>query len=85
VSQTSDSSVGRGPRRAAWPSSIPDLATERLRLRKPLPRDAEALLGILGDPEVTQYHNVPTFTTLAEAQGAIGRLEQRYAARDKIR
>jgi [ribosomal protein S5]-alanine N-acetyltransferase len=68
-----------------WPGSFPELATERLRLRSPLPRDAAALLSILGDPEVTRYHNVSTFTTLAEAHGAIERLAQRLAARDTIR
>jgi ribosomal-protein-alanine N-acetyltransferase len=69
----------------AWPSSIPDLATERLRLRAPLPGDAAAVLSILGDPEVTRYYNVPTITTLAEAQALLERLDQRYAARDAIR
>jgi ribosomal-protein-alanine N-acetyltransferase len=69
----------------AWPSSIPDLATERLRLRAPLPRDAAALLALIGDPEVTKYLNVPTITTLAEAQALLERLDQRYAARDMIR
>jgi ribosomal-protein-alanine N-acetyltransferase len=70
---------------AAWPSSIPDLATERLRLRAPSPRDAPAVLAIFGNPEVTRYHSVPTFMTLAEAEAALERLEQRYAARDTIR
>jgi ribosomal-protein-alanine N-acetyltransferase len=69
----------------AWPTSVPELATERLRLRPPVPRDAAALLSILGDPEVTRHHNMPTLTTLAEAQAALERLEQRYAARDTIR
>jgi len=69
----------------AWPSSIPELVTERLRLRAPSPRDAAALLVALGDPEVTRYLNVSTITTLAEAQAALERLERRYAARDTIR
>ena len=77
--------MGGGAIEATWPSSVPDLATERLRLRAPLPRDAAALLGILGDPEVTRYHNMPTFTTLAEAEAAIERLHRRHAARDTIR
>jgi ribosomal-protein-alanine N-acetyltransferase len=68
-----------------WPSSFPELATERLRLRAPLPRDGATLLGILGDPEVTRYHNMPTLTSLAEAQAALERLQHRYAARDTIR
>jgi ribosomal-protein-alanine N-acetyltransferase len=74
-----------GELQIAWPSSFPELATERLRLRTPLPRDAAALLGILGDPEVTRYHNMPTLATLAEAHAALERLRQRYAARDTIR
>jgi ribosomal-protein-alanine N-acetyltransferase len=77
--------MGTGGPRAAWPSGVPELATRRLRLRAPLPQDAEALLSILGDPEVTRYHNVPTFTTLADAQGAIERLARRLAALDTIR
>jgi ribosomal-protein-alanine N-acetyltransferase len=70
---------------ALWPSRIPDLATERLRLRAPLPGDALALLDLIGDPEVTKYINVATITTLAEAQAVLARLDQRYAARDMIR
>jgi RimJ/RimL family protein N-acetyltransferase len=74
-----------GALQSSWPTSFPELVTERLRLRAPSPRDAAALLAVLGDPEVTRYHNVPTLTTLAEAQAALERLEQRYAARDTIR
>ena len=74
-----------GAFQTAWPSSIPELVTERLRLRAPLPRDAAALLAVLGDPEVTRYHNVPTLTALADAQALLERLDQRYAARDTIR
>jgi ribosomal-protein-alanine N-acetyltransferase len=77
--------VDSGPPHPAWPIGIPELTTERLRLRSPLPRDAAALLAILGDPEVTRYHNVPTLATLAEAQALLERLEQRYAARETIR
>jgi ribosomal-protein-alanine N-acetyltransferase len=69
----------------SWPRAFPELATERLRLRAPRPRDAAAILEIFGDPEVTRYHSMPTLTTLAEAQAALERLEQRYAARDTIR
>jgi ribosomal-protein-alanine N-acetyltransferase len=69
----------------AWPGRIPDLATERLRLRAPVPRDAAALLALIGDPEVTRYTNVATITTLEEAQASLERLDQRYAAHDMIR
>jgi [ribosomal protein S5]-alanine N-acetyltransferase len=68
-----------------WPSTIPELTTARLRLRAPHPRDAVAFLDILGDPEVTRYTNVRTFTTLADAQAAVERLGRRYAERDTIR
>jgi [ribosomal protein S5]-alanine N-acetyltransferase len=74
-----------GALRTPWPSRVPDLMTERLRLRAPVPGDAAALLAVLGDPEVTRYHNVPTVTTLAEAQALLERLAQRYAAHDTIR
>jgi ribosomal-protein-alanine N-acetyltransferase len=40
---------------------------------------------VLGDPEVTRYHNMPTLATAAEARAALERLAQRYAARDTIR
>jgi ribosomal-protein-alanine N-acetyltransferase len=78
-------SSGGAPLPTSWPSRFPELATEHLRLRAPLPQDAAALLRILGDPEVTRYHNMPTLTTLAEAQEALERLEQRYTARQTIR
>ena len=74
-----------GPSHPAWPSSIPELTTERLRLRAPSPRDAGALLAILGDPEVTRYHNVPTLATLEDARALLERLEQRHAAGETIR
>ena len=74
-----------GALQSSWPTSFPELVTERLRLRAPSPRDATAVLAVVGDPEVTRYHSVPTLTTLAEAHAALERLEQRYAARDAIR
>ena len=73
------------PPHPAWPSAIPELATERLRLRAPSLGDAAALLAVLGDPAVTRYHNVPTLATLADARALLERLEQRYAARETIR
>src|SRR5439155_2232526 len=44
-----------GAPHTAWPRNVPELTTKRLCLRAPLPRDAAALLSILGDPEVTRY------------------------------
>jgi [ribosomal protein S5]-alanine N-acetyltransferase len=77
--------MGDGAGYSVWPTSIPELVTERLRLREPVPGDAAALLAVLGDPEVTRYHNVPTLTSLVEAQVLLERLEQRQAARETIR
>jgi [ribosomal protein S5]-alanine N-acetyltransferase len=82
---TPDAPMDGGARPISWPSGIPDLATERLRLRAPLPRDAAALLALIGDPEVTKYINVATITTLGEAHAVLEGLDQRYAARDMIR
>src|SRR5438128_9871266 len=76
---------GRGRTPNGVAEQFPELVTERLRLRAPSPRDATAVLAVVGDPEVTRYHSVPTLTTLAEAHAALERLEQRYAARDAIR
>ena len=68
-----------------WPASIPDVTTQRLRLRAPRPGDAPALLAILEDPEVTRYHNVPTLATLADAEALLEQLAARQAARETIR
>ena len=77
--------MDEGAPQTVWPSSIPELATERLRLRAPRPQDAAAVLDIIGDPEVTRYINLPTFTSLTEAHAALERLQQRFTARDAIR
>jgi ribosomal-protein-alanine N-acetyltransferase len=74
-----------GTPEVAWPASIPELATDRLRLRALLPADAAAILAIFADPEVTRYHSVPTLTTLAEAQALLELGPRRFAARDAIR
>jgi ribosomal-protein-alanine N-acetyltransferase len=74
-----------GAPRTVWPRTIPELTTGRLRLRAPLPRDAGALLEILGESEVTRYLNVSTFRTLARARAEVARLRRRFAARDTIR
>jgi ribosomal-protein-alanine N-acetyltransferase len=77
--------VGGGALETPWPSTVPELTTARLRLRAPALQDAAALLAILGDPEVTRYHNMPTLTTLDEARAALESLQQRFAVRDAIR
>lgn len=70
---------------AAWPRQIPVLTTARLRLRAPRRDDAAALLKILGDPEVTRYHSMPTLATLGEARSALERLRRRHAAQEALR
>ena len=73
------------PTAPAWPRRVPALTTARLRLRAPRRDDAVSLLHILGDPEVTRYHSMPTLTTVGEARTALDRLRQRHAAREALR
>jgi ribosomal-protein-alanine N-acetyltransferase len=84
--QRSATPVGPGNGSVVWPDHAPELATARLRLRPLDPQtDAAGLLRLLGDPEVTRYHNAPTLTTIADAHAALDRLQQRHAARESIR
>lgn len=78
--------VAHGGDTVAWPDPIPELRTARLRLRPLDPEaDAAGLLRLLGDPEVTRYHNAPTLITIADAAAALAQLQQRHAARESIR
>lgn len=42
---------------------IPDLESERIRLRRMEPSDAEVLFEYWSDPEVVRYMNMPPFTS----------------------
>jgi RimJ/RimL family protein N-acetyltransferase len=56
------------------------LETERLTVRPWTSRDAEAVLAILGDPEVTRYLGEAgaAFPDLAHAQGWLERIQRAY-------
>src|SRR5687767_10528731 len=45
-----------------------DIETERLRLRMPATSDLEALMPILGDPEVMKYLGIEAGTTLTREE-----------------
>lgn len=53
--------------------SFPNLETERLLLRQATQEDAEAIFALFSDPNVTQFHDLDTFTHLDEAVGVVGR------------
>ncbi len=50
---------------------FPVIETARLKLRKPLQRDARALLKVSQDEAVMKYYGMPAFRSLAEALGEI--------------
>jgi [ribosomal protein S5]-alanine N-acetyltransferase len=58
-----------------------ELETPRLRLRPPRDEDAPALFAIRSDPLVAQY-NMPVYTDVSEAEGAIEFLKLTYATGD---
>ncbi len=53
--------------------SFPNLETERLWLRQATQEDAEAIFTVFSDPNVTQFHDLDTFTHLDEAVGVVER------------
>ena len=53
--------------------SFPNLETERLWLRQATQEDAEAIFSVFSDPDVTQFHDLDTFTYLDEAVGVVER------------
>ena len=65
--------------------TFPRLTTHRLILREIRPEDAPALFAILGDPEVTRYLDISTFTELVQAEAMIARLHASFAARERWR
>jgi [ribosomal protein S5]-alanine N-acetyltransferase len=52
-------------------TSFPNLETARLCLRQANQEDAEAIFAIFSDRDVTQFHNLDTFTQIGEAVGVI--------------
>ena len=65
-------------------ATFPELATQRLRLRKIEPRDAADMYAILSDEEAMRYYNEP-FRSLAEAEAYIMLRRDDYARRREIR
>lgn len=53
--------------------SFPNLETERLWLRQATQEDAEAIFTVFSDPNVTQFHDLDTFTHVDEAVGVVER------------
>ncbi|MGL5836683.1 MAG: GNAT family N-acetyltransferase [Waterburya sp.] len=46
---------------------FPNLETEKLWLRQTIQEDTEAVFAVFSEPNVTQFHNLDTFTHLEEA------------------
>jgi [ribosomal protein S5]-alanine N-acetyltransferase len=66
-------------------TSFPNLETERFWLRQATQKDAEAILAVFSDPNVTRFHNLDTFTHLDEAIGVIERRTSGFETRRGIR
>ncbi len=65
---------GKG-RKAAPAKRTPTLKTRRLRLRRILPTDAEAVFRYCSDPAVTRYVTFETHRSLGETRKILRRLE----------
>lgn len=64
---------------------FPVLSTARLILRKPLQRDAPALLAVTQDEAVMQYYGMAPFASKAEALGEIGWFNKIFTQSEGIR
>jgi len=65
-------------------TDFPVLTTQRLRLRRLQPSDAEALFAILSDEEAMRFTGHGSAQSLDEARERIRLLDQRYARREAI-
>ena len=65
--------------------SVPELRSERLLLRALGQHDAEAVLGIFSDPEVTRLTDADTMTRVQEATDLIEFLQQRFESGTGVR
>ena len=66
-------------------AQFPRLRTQNLLLRDLVPGDAEALLRIFSDSQVTRYYDLDTFRTIAEARELIERFTKRFLNQVGIR
>lgn len=67
------------------PATFPILETVNLRLRELVPSDAEHVLRIFADDEVTRYYDFDTFTSLGQAADLIIKQATRYEKGEAIR
>ena len=65
--------------------NFPTIKTERLLLRKILPKDAEALFVVYSDPDVVAGHGRPPFQTVDQAQQFIEEFDQSFQEKKRIR
>ncbi|MES1022463.1 GNAT family protein [Gloeocapsa sp. BRSZ] len=65
--------------------AFPHLKTKRLLLRQAVQEDAEAIFAVFSDPQVTQFHNLDTFTHLDEAIAVIERRAKGFESGRGIR
>lgn len=64
---------------------FPVLETRRFLLREVERSDAADLFAVFADDEVTRFYNLPTFTSLDQAEQLISRMRQRFATQRAIR
>jgi len=65
--------------------AFPHLKTKRLLLRPATQADAEAIFAVFSDPQVTQFHNLETFTHIDEAIEVIERRSKGFESGYGIR
>lgn len=64
---------------------FPNLETPRLRLRQATEADAEAIFSLFSDPQMTQFHDLDTFTHLDQARAVIERRKMGFESNRGIR
>ena len=64
---------------------FPNLETKRLWLRQAIQADVEAIFSVFSDPNVTQFHDLDTFTHVDEAARVIERRTQGFETGRGIR
>ncbi len=66
-------------------TDFPFLTTNRLLLRQIQPSDAEALLAILSDQQVTEFYGHEPHQTLEDTEELIRQIQARYNRREALR
>lgn len=64
---------------------FPEIETERLILREIMPEDAPAILAVFGDPAVTRYYDLETYTTLRQAEELIDFFDESFELERALR